>query len=174
MNMEPIIFRPDIKYLGKLIVSAALGAFPVGIVLLILLSKVAMQGLTLLPLILYLVIAVLGAAVYYNTIHYEIRQDEVIVYAGFITKTVKHVPFRTITNLQVTRGLLDRLLGLGSLYIETAGSSGVASPEENWSAWRMCRRFTNMLPTNSGAFRGVCHPPSQLTNSRAQPMNNNS
>jgi len=65
----------------------------------------------------------LGAA-YVRRLRYEILEDEVIVHAGIITKSVKHVPFRAITNLKVTRGPVERLFDLGSLHIETAGMSG--------------------------------------------------
>ena len=69
---------------------------------------------------------------YCNSLKYEIHEDEVIVNAGVITKSVKHVPFRTITNISIRRGLLDRMLGLGSLHIQTAGSSDSSGkPEES-------------------------------------------
>ncbi|MHA1949117.1 MAG: PH domain-containing protein [Candidatus Thorarchaeota archaeon] len=51
---------------------------------------------------------------------------EVYVKKGLINITRKHVPFRTITNLQSVAGPFDRLFGIGSIEIETAGGSGSA------------------------------------------------
>jgi membrane protein YdbS with pleckstrin-like domain len=69
---------------------------------------------------------------YYHSLRYEIREDEVIVQAGILTQSVKHVPFRTVTNLTVKRGPLDRwVYGLGTLDIQTAGATGSTGPEES-------------------------------------------
>jgi membrane protein YdbS with pleckstrin-like domain len=56
---------------------------------------------------------------------------EVYVQKGFFHITKKHVPFRTITNISTKAGPLDRLFGIGSVNIETAGFSGQKKePEE--------------------------------------------
>lgn len=68
---------------------------------------------------------------YHNSLRYEIHEDEVIVHVGVITKSVKHVPFRTVTNLLVSRGVFDRIFGLGTLHIQTAGMSGKTGAEES-------------------------------------------
>lgn len=49
---------------------------------------------------------------------------EIYVRKGLINITRKHVPFRTITNLQSVAGPFDRLFGIGSIEVETAGGSG--------------------------------------------------
>ncbi len=67
---------------------------------------------------------------YYRSLRYEIQDDEVIVHAGIWTQSVKHVPYRTVTNLTVKRDILDRWLGLGTLNIQTAGMSGQKGAEE--------------------------------------------
>ncbi len=51
---------------------------------------------------------------------------EVYVKKGLINITRKHVPFRTITNIQSVAGPFDRLFGIGSIEVETAGGSGSA------------------------------------------------
>lgn len=68
---------------------------------------------------------------YVHSLRYDIQDDEVIVTVGVITKSVKHVPFRTVTNIKVTRGPYDRLFGLGTLSIQTAGMSGQTGAEES-------------------------------------------
>ena len=50
---------------------------------------------------------------------------EIYVKKGIINITRKHVPFRTITNIQSVAGPFDRLFGIGSIEVETAsGSAG--------------------------------------------------
>jgi len=59
---------------------------------------------------------------------------EIYVKKGLINVTKKHVPFRTITNIASRAGPIDRLFGVGTVEIQTAGFSGGAqagrSPEE--------------------------------------------
>jgi len=67
---------------------------------------------------------------YYRSIRYELREDEIVVHKGIITKSTKVVPYSTVTNLNMKRDLLDRwLLNLGTVNVETAGKSGQAEPE---------------------------------------------
>lgn len=70
---------------------------------------------------------------YYSRIHYAIQDDEIVVSRGVITLTRRVVPVRAITNASLRRGPYDRLLGIGSVKIETAGQmgakSGTPSPE---------------------------------------------
>jgi membrane protein YdbS with pleckstrin-like domain len=69
---------------------------------------------------------------YYRSISYELRENEVVVRKGVLTKSTKVVPYRTVTNLHLKRDLLDRsLFNLGTLNIETAGKSGEAGPEQS-------------------------------------------
>jgi membrane protein YdbS with pleckstrin-like domain len=87
---------------------------------------------TLIVNAVWLIPGLLLTGPYYHSLRYEIREDEVIVRAGIITRSVKHVPFRTVTNLTVKRGLLDRwVYNLGTLDIQTAGASGSTGPEES-------------------------------------------
>ncbi|NHJ12351.1 MAG: hypothetical protein EAX95_01690 [Candidatus Thorarchaeota archaeon] len=43
---------------------------------------------------------------------------------GIITITKKYVPFKNITHLKTRVGIFDRLFGIGTVKIETAGESG--------------------------------------------------
>jgi membrane protein YdbS with pleckstrin-like domain len=60
---------------------------------------------------------------YYRSLRYEIHEDEVIVHVGIWTQSIKHVPYRTVTNLTIKRDILDRQFNLGTLEIQTAGLS---------------------------------------------------
>jgi len=60
---------------------------------------------------------------YYRSYFYEIHEDEVVMHTGILTRRVTHVPLQRITNLEVLRGPFDRVLGLGTIHIQTAGST---------------------------------------------------
>ena len=69
----------------------------------------------------------LGFAMYliyldYRSLFYEIHQEEVIMHAGMMTRSVTHVPFQMIANLKILRDPLDRLLKLGTIEIQTTGA----------------------------------------------------
>ena len=49
---------------------------------------------------------------------------------GVLTRTVRHVPYRTVTNITVKRGLVDRWLGMGTLEIQTSETSGTTGVEQ--------------------------------------------
>jgi membrane protein YdbS with pleckstrin-like domain len=67
---------------------------------------------------------------YFRSIEYSVKAEtgetmpEVYMQHGVLTITRKHVPFRTVTNISSKAGLFDRLFGIGSVHIETAGYSG--------------------------------------------------
>ncbi|UCH04883.1 MAG: PH domain-containing protein [Candidatus Thorarchaeota archaeon] len=89
---------------------------------------------------------------------------EIYVRKGIVTVTEKHVPFRTITNISSKAGPMDRLFGIGSVEIQTAGFSGGAQagakPEEKLEGLqifesvrdfvlRELRRFTGQYVTGT-------------------------
>ena len=135
-------FSPDIRYQQKLFLNVALFGM---IFLLSALLPAVFIGLheagsrgaqigaviAVVANMLWIVPAVLAIPPYYRSIRYELHSEEVIVRIGIITKSVKHVPFRTVTNIKMSRGPLDRLLGTGTLDIETAGMSGQGGAEQS-------------------------------------------
>jgi membrane protein YdbS with pleckstrin-like domain len=118
--------------------------------------------------ITFLVIAIIDAvwyvpamivmAPYYRSLSYEVQDDEVIVRAGIWTKSVKHVPYRTVTNLTIKRGVLDRLFGLGTLNIQTAGMSGQTGAEENLVGLANVQGVYELVVTELRRFRGGMAP----------------
>ena len=71
-----------------------------------------------------------GIPLYIRSIEYSVISKagdvmpEIYVRKGLINVTQKHVPFRTITNISSRAGLVDRLFGIGTVEIQTAGFSG--------------------------------------------------
>jgi putative membrane protein len=98
------------------------------------------------------------AGPYYRSLSYEIREDEVIVHVGIWTQSVKHVPYRTVTNLTVRRGVLDRWLGLGSLDIQTAGISGTSKAEQSLVGLERADQVYALVAAELRRFRGAMAP----------------
>jgi putative membrane protein len=103
-------------------------------------------------------LAMLLAGPYYRSLRYEIEADEVVVRAGIWTKSVKHVPYRTVTNITVKRDVLDRLLGLGTLTIQTAGMSGTKGAEESLVGLGEVAEVYTSVAQELRRFRGAMSP----------------
>lgn len=162
-------FGPSPRYLTKLrvIISLLVAviyfgmawiAWPIG-------EDAGAGGATLYIVILTVVAGVcwlLGMALsgpYYRSLQYEILDDEVIVHVGIITKSVKHVPYRTVTNITTKRGLLDRFVfNLGTLNIQTAGMSGTTGAEEALEGLPNVQEVYDLVVTELRRFRSGMSP----------------
>ncbi len=132
-ELKPTVIRPDRDYLTSLYIRTVL-IFVVFILPWVLLGLVPELGWAYVLVFvvanaLWLVVVFALLPFYYRSISYELKEDEIVVYKGIITRSVKVVPYRTVTNLHLVRGPIDRILGIGTLRVETAGYSGQASPE---------------------------------------------
>ncbi|MFX1333945.1 MAG: PH domain-containing protein [Promethearchaeota archaeon] len=116
------------------------------------------QDLILLYLIISMMLMLLTAilVVYYvRNIEYIIDDTEVIVKKGIINKTITHVPFRTITNVSSRYGLYDRVFGIGTCEIETAGKSGQQTgPEEKIEGIVNFKEVRDVILKELRRFRG--------------------
>jgi membrane protein YdbS with pleckstrin-like domain len=164
-----IVLRPNERYLYKLIIgtlllgllTSAVGAWlgyaigydEAGI-------SGASRGLRLGALVnlIWLLPTLAIMPAYYRSLRYEIRRDEVIVKAGVITKSVKHVPFRTVTNLKTKQDPLDRLFGLGALNVQTAGMSGKSGAEESLVGLPIFEDVYDQVAGALRCFRGSMAP----------------
>ncbi|MFW9908237.1 MAG: PH domain-containing protein [Candidatus Thorarchaeota archaeon] len=84
--------------------------------------------------IVFFIIGSLYSFIYVKKIEYTVlawsgdAMPEVYVRKGIINITKKHVPFRTIVNVRTRKGVFDRLFGIGTVLIETAGGSTAVQP----------------------------------------------
>ena len=109
--------------------------------------------------ILWLIPGMLLTELYYRSLSYEIQNDEVIVNVGIITKTIKHVPYRTVTNLEINRGILDRwIFKMGTLKIQTAGMSGQTGAEEDLVGLVNVQEVYEIVVNELRKFRGGMTP----------------
>ncbi|WP_396613215.1 PH domain-containing protein [Haloferax sp. S1W] len=73
---------------------------------------------------LFLVGGVAHALLRYRAWGYELRDDSLYLQRGVFTKVNTVVPFVRIQHVDSARGPLDRLVGLASTIVYTAGSRG--------------------------------------------------
>ena len=167
--MSTVLFRPDSKFRHKLFLNTGLGgviALGGSIALGIWIGTKnggaggASIGFIVAVLInlAWLIPALLVIPPYYRSLQYEIHDDEVIVRVGVITKTVKHVPFRTVTNLEVKQGPFDRLFGIGTLKIQTAGMSGQSGAEESLGGLPNFQEVYDQVAAELRRYRGAMAP----------------
>jgi uncharacterized membrane protein YdbT with pleckstrin-like domain len=79
--------------------------------------------------VIVLVFGTIAVVIYVKRIEYSVlghsgeAMPEIYTKRGIITITKRHVPFRTVTHVQTRRGVFDRIMGIGTVLIETAGGS---------------------------------------------------
>ena len=168
--MQAQTFNPSPKYLGKLRLTITIVALLIlagGVLLGWLMSfdpEIGASGARIVFIVQAIIDVVWWTPAmfligpYYRSLSYEIQDDEVIVRAGIWTKSVKHVPYRTVTNLTIRRGILDRWLGLGTLRIQTAGMSGQTGAEESLVGLTNVQEVYEIVVTELRRFRGSMAP----------------
>jgi uncharacterized membrane protein YdbT with pleckstrin-like domain len=76
------------------------------------------------------VLAVVPALVRWRSTSYVITTHRVMVRRGMLTKSGKDITLAKITDVSFRQSLLDRMIGAGSLHIESAGDS----PDEDMAS----------------------------------------
>jgi uncharacterized membrane protein YdbT with pleckstrin-like domain len=120
--------------------------------------------------LLWWIPAMILAGFYYRSLRYEIHDDEVIVHVGIWTKSVKHVPYRTVTNVKTNRDIFDRwLFGIGSLNVQTAGMSGAKGAEESLVGLENVEEVYNIVAKSLRKFRVGMAPTAAGSDDEAAP-----
>jgi len=86
-------------------------------------------GITCIGVLVLLVIFGSWTRLYYVSMWYEMKEDEMGWKRGVWFRRTGIVPYNRITNLDIIQGPVMRLLGISTLSIQTAGYSGQAVPE---------------------------------------------
>ena len=168
--MKARTVTPDRKYLFRMRLIASIVALAIlagGILLGMILAltgeirlggALALFSVTVVLNGLWWVVALILIGPYYRSLRYEVQDDEVVVNAGIWTKSVKHVPYRTVTNMQVKRDVVDRWLGIGTLNIQTAGMSGQTGAEERLVGLSNVQEVYESVAAELRRFRGGMAP----------------
>ncbi|MBN2069911.1 MAG: PH domain-containing protein [Candidatus Krumholzibacteriota bacterium] len=167
--METMRIKPSRGYLSKLRLILTIVAFGVALFGFIMGMLIGIdEGPRVAMVVFYIFLAadlawwlpaMIIVGYYFKSLSYEIQDDEVIVHVGIITKSVKHVPYRTVTNITARRGLFDRyLFNIGSLNIQTAGMSAQAGAEESLVGLPDVKGVYEVIVEKLRRFRGGMTP----------------
>lgn len=64
------------------------------------------------------------ANLYWKNYRFELLDDKIVVHSGVIGRRKAMIPYERIQNVNVVKGILERIYGLSSIQIETAGGAG--------------------------------------------------
>jgi membrane protein YdbS with pleckstrin-like domain len=167
--METLHIKPSISYLRKLWVTytilalcGVLVAYLFGLLVGIDEGVHVTIAITIYAAIfagLFWIVAVILSVFYHRSLSYEIQDDEIIVRVGIATKSVKHVPYRTVTNISIKRGILDRFMfDIGTLAVQTAGMSGTSDAEQSLVGLDDVQAIYNDVANKLREFRGAMSP----------------
>lgn len=73
---------------------------------------------------LVIIIAEIYARMAYNRWFYEFTPSNLKIEKGIIWKKYSNIPYERVQNVDITRGIIARMLGFSSINIQTAGYSG--------------------------------------------------
>ncbi len=115
-----------INFLFFALLIAAFAVFPVVLATEpdLFISLIILGGLVLVTLVF-----VVWVRLYYDTMAYELHDDELRWRRGVWFRTTGIVPYNRITNLDLKQGPVMRWLGISTIAIQTAGYSGQAASE---------------------------------------------
>ena len=167
-TMDHIEFRPDReKYRLRCWINAFWGALPVNVIgpgwiafALAANDHVGWAAFQFLGInALYLIIAGLYIPAWVANVRYEMTDEEVVVHKGVFGKIHKIVPYRTVTNVSITRGWLDRIwLGIGSVNIQTAGAGASSIAEEQLVGLTNFEEIRDAVVTHLRRYRADSGP----------------
>jgi len=104
--------------------------FMLGVVTLIILmiatgSKGAIVfGIILWAELIIMLLTLIWIPAFYASLQYVIDDDTVKAQGGVLWKRYVTIPFTKITNLDITQGPVQRIFGIGTIHVQTAGASG--------------------------------------------------
>ena len=71
----------------------------------------------------WFVVALAYQLVYYQRFEYELTEDSLDIASGVVSRRNREIPVRRVQNVDISRNVVQRLLGLAQINLETAGGS---------------------------------------------------
>ena len=99
-----------------------------------------------------------GMHLYVKSMLFIVHGHEIVVHKGIINKSEKHVPYRTVTNINMKTGPFDRLFGIGTIEIQTAGGKGYSldeTAEEKLEGIKVYREVRDYILTQLRQFQAA-------------------
>ena len=100
----------------------------------------------------------IGMRLYVKSMLFIVHGHEIVVHKGIINKSEKHVPYRTVTNINMKTGPFDRLFGIGTIEIQTAGGKGYSldeTAEEKLEGIKVYREVRDYILTQLRQFQAA-------------------
>jgi membrane protein YdbS with pleckstrin-like domain len=123
--IEPNVYIPRKKLCKSVVWSFYISYLQIsGIILLILMFGIIYYPIIIVgAIIIYLIILWIIAQIVYDHFYFSVDENGFQKEHGVIHKYQVSIPYQQIQNVNITRSLTDRVLGLARINIETAGSS---------------------------------------------------
>lgn len=121
----------------------------------------AFYWIGVLYLVLWMMLTIgylVGMYWYVGAMSFIVHGHEIVVHKGLINKTEKHVPYRTVTNINMRTGPFDRLFGIGTIEIQTAGGRGLSideTAEEKLEGIKVYREVRDYILTQLRQFQAA-------------------
>ncbi len=118
----------------------------------------AMKGLSIELLVLFLVVVLLSMLgwefAYHRRFEYELTNDSLDIDSGVISRRRREIPLRRIQNVDIHRNVVQRIAGIASVGLETAGG-GTTEASLEYVAYEEARRLQQEIQRrkNGGAER---------------------
>ena len=100
-----------------------------------------------------LLVAIGYEVAYYQRFDYELTDDTLDISSGVVSRREREIPYRRIQNVDVSRGVIQRAIGVAAVDLETAGGSSTegsirfVTPDE---ATRLQREVQRRKSSNRG------------------------
>lgn len=75
------------------------------------------------PVAAWFVVTLAYQAIYYQRFEYELTEDTLDIRSGVVSRRNREIPIRRVQNVDITRNVVQRLLGIAQIDLETAGGS---------------------------------------------------
>jgi len=85
---------------------------------------VILFGIFLFIWLAIMILAAIWIPAAFKALEYTIDDDGVKMHGGVVWKKFVTVPYSKITNVDITRGPLQRLYNIGTIHVQTAGAAG--------------------------------------------------
>ncbi|MHA2224194.1 MAG: PH domain-containing protein [Candidatus Hodarchaeales archaeon] len=102
------------------------------------------------------IIYFIGMYIYVRSMKFIVHGHEIVVHKGLINKSEKHVPYRTVTHIDMRTGPFDRIFSIGTIEIQTAGgraSSIDETAEEKLEGIKVYREVRDYILTQLRQFQ---------------------
>jgi uncharacterized protein len=114
-------------------------------------TALAVAGL----LVVLFVLFIIWTRLYYESMFYELHDDELRWRRGVWFRTTGIVPYNRVTNIDIRQGPVMRRLGISTISIQTAGYSGQAVPEIRIEAIVHAEELRELLRTAVRSYSAV-------------------